>query len=316
MSKNKNMFLETRYRQEADQWDKYITSDGIASHAESWLRTDTVDCWRHSRMYACLDPVLSSYPEATWLTVGDGRYGRDAHYIQAHGCEVTASDISESLLRAGFERKYIDRYSVENAEGLSFEDDTFDFVFSKECLHHLPRPWIGLYEMLRVAREGIIIVEPAETPLVQKPRSIIKALIMYYINKYIPWAGKWLSPREIIRAYGNNWEEVGNYLFRFSEREIEKVSIALDYGLCAFKYLNDAYTKGVEQAPLDSPMFQQIKRRIAKKDRLCALGLNQGSYSFIACAIFKVAPSEAVLETLRQAGYRIKMLPHNPYRQQ
>jgi len=316
MLKNKNNFLETRYRQESCQWDKYITSNGIDSHAESWLKTDTVDYWRHSRMYACLDPFLNSFPEAIWLTVGDGRYGRDAHYIQSHGCKVTASDISESLLKVGIERGYIKEYSVENVERLSFEDDAFDFVFAKECLHHLPRPWIGFYEMLRVARKGIVVIEPMEAPLVKNPRSVMKNLAAFFLNRYFPWLKHLFSCGDVIRPYWNDWEEVGNYVFRVSEREIEKIALALDYSMCAFKYLNDTYIKGVEQSSLDSPMFQQIKRAIAKRDRLCELGLNQASYKKVSCAIFKAVPSEAVNETLRQAGYRINILPRNPYRHQ
>jgi ubiquinone/menaquinone biosynthesis C-methylase UbiE len=306
-------FLRTRYDQEARQWDKYITEDGIASHAESWLRTDTVDYWRHSRMYACLDPVLESYPESTWLTVGDGRYGRDANYIQSFGHEVVASDISESLLEVGQERGFIEEYSVENAESLSFDDNTFDFAFAKECLHHLPRPWIGLYEMLRVARMGVALIEPKEAPLLKTPRLVLKSVIVHYLRRFLPWLDNLFDSEDLIRPYGNYWEELGNYVFKLSEREIEKVALALNYRSCAFKSLNDMYIEGVERATLDSPIFEDVKRAIAKKDRRCKMGLNRASHSLMACVIFKTSPSENGIAALRAAEYRVEMLPDNPH---
>lgn len=137
---NENGALDRRYSQEEAQWNKYIKDGVVSEHAESWLHTDTVDYYRHHRMYACIDPLLKGDSDATWLTVGDGRFGRDAHYIQAAGRNVTASDISESLLAIGKERGYINNYKVENLEQLSFPEDSFDYVFAKECLHHLPRP--------------------------------------------------------------------------------------------------------------------------------------------------------------------------------
>ena len=44
------------------------------------------------------DPLLEQFPQACWLTVGDGRFGRDAHYIESKCVRVVASDISDVLL--------------------------------------------------------------------------------------------------------------------------------------------------------------------------------------------------------------------------
>jgi len=51
------------------------------------------------------------------------------------------------------------RYERQTAEHLSFDSRSFDIVFCKEGLHHLARPVLGLYEMLRVCREGAIFIE-------------------------------------------------------------------------------------------------------------------------------------------------------------
>jgi SAM-dependent methyltransferase len=55
------------------------------------------------------------------------------------------------------------RYQIENSEHLSFDSRCFDFVLCKESLHHLARPVLGLYEMLRVCRRAALIIEPHET---------------------------------------------------------------------------------------------------------------------------------------------------------
>ena len=54
-------------------------------------------------------------------------------------------------------------YEIENMEALSYKSSSFDLVFVKEALHHVPRPILGLYEMLRVAKKAVIFIEPGET---------------------------------------------------------------------------------------------------------------------------------------------------------
>jgi ubiquinone/menaquinone biosynthesis C-methylase UbiE len=107
---------------------------------ETWLQDDTVDAWRHFRMYAMADPLLENYKNNHWLTLGDGRYGTDAHYIMSKGCQAHASDISDYCLKEAAKIGFIKEYSVQNAEQLTFEDNSFDFVMCKESSHHFPRP--------------------------------------------------------------------------------------------------------------------------------------------------------------------------------
>lgn len=309
-------FIRERHEQEAHQWDRYISGNEVDSHAESWLKTDTVDYWRHERMYDCLRPILTVYPESEWLTIGDGRFGRDANYIKNFGCKATASDISETLLSVGKKRNYIDGYSVENAENLSFDDNSFDFVFSKECLHHLPRPYLGIYEALRVARKGVFFIEPAEAPLVHRPRSIIKTLAFLFADMVLKQRSSsvrnQVKRRSVIREYQNEWEEVGNYLFRLSQREIEKIAHALNYGFCAFRFLNDAYVAGVETAKLSAPIFEEVRDQIEKKNKECENGFHQKAHSLMACLILKTEPDNTVLNVLQQNGYKVINLPLRP----
>ena len=53
--------------------EKHLSENLDKETLESWKRKDTVDYWRHENMYKSLLPFIQSYPDAKWLTVGDGR---------------------------------------------------------------------------------------------------------------------------------------------------------------------------------------------------------------------------------------------------
>jgi SAM-dependent methyltransferase len=56
-------------------------------------------------------------------------------------------------------------YLKKDIENINLPNGSIDFVFVKEALHHVSRPIRGLYEMLRVAKKGVIFIEPMETLL-------------------------------------------------------------------------------------------------------------------------------------------------------
>ena len=157
---SKPNFQEVSYERHDKHIAEHILDEKKANLSKTWFETDTVDAWRHQRMYQTIDPILRTEPEAKWLTVGDGRYGIDAKYILDKGCEALPTDISDVLLKEAKKLGFIPDYRKENAEFLTFKDSEFDYVFCKESYHHFPRPMIALYEMLRVARKGVVLIEP------------------------------------------------------------------------------------------------------------------------------------------------------------
>lgn len=54
-------------------------------------------------------------------------------------------------------------YCLENCESLRQSARNYDLVLCKEGIHHLARPILGVYEMLRVTKDAVIIIEPAAT---------------------------------------------------------------------------------------------------------------------------------------------------------
>ena len=84
-------FQDKSYQQHSEGFRDYARDGKLAAHARAWFETDTVDAWRHQRMYQALDPLLAAEPQSQWLTVGDGRYGKDAHYIAEKGADALAT---------------------------------------------------------------------------------------------------------------------------------------------------------------------------------------------------------------------------------
>jgi ubiquinone/menaquinone biosynthesis C-methylase UbiE len=261
----------------------------------------SVDYWRHERIYNLLKPFLLE-KEALWLTVGDG-LGTDSNWLLGKGVGVVASDISEYGLKAAKEQGFINNYRVENAEDLTFKDNEVDYVLCKEAFHHFPRPYIAVYEMLRVASRGVVLIEPVDIgiqfPFLIYLKNILDKFSTSLINKI--WKNRF------------SFETVGNYVFKLSEREVEKIAMGLNLSHVAFKGINDYYTKKIDlNAPVeDKKVLRKVKRKIILKNVFSKLGLTP--YELHSCVIFKQPPSEITLQQLSNEGYKIVELPENPY---
>lgn len=302
MKLKKTNFEENSYQKHEDHYLEYYTSDSKRARALSWKRTDTVDAWCRQRLISSIDPVLQEYSSADWLTVGDGRYGSDAHYIESKGGNALATDISDLLLKEALAEGYIRRAQRENAESLSFEDGQFDFVLCKDSLHHFPRPTLALHEMLRVARKGVILIEPmddlSEASIPQTAYRLIKESIFFIFLR-----------RKPLRF---QYEEVGNFIYSVSRREIEKTAVALNYPYVVFKGLNTYYIEGAEDEILSAkgPLFRRITFMLGWRNLLNWLGLKPPGV--LVSMIFKVPLSQDLQKALVRLGYEVRVLPSNP----
>ena len=290
------IFHDASYQKHASAFDGYVTSPERQQVADSWLDTSTANYWRHARSYDIAN-ILGNEPGEAWLTVGDGRFGLDAQRLKEQGAAaVLPTDLSETLLMAAKKSGAISEYSVENAERLSFAGSSFDYVFCKESYHHFPRPMIALYEMLRVAKKGVILIEPNDKQ--HAPARIAKNALKRLVGRKTDFQAE-------------NYEEDGNYVFSISKREIEKVALGLNLPQIAFKGLNDYYETGIEFQKIESPMGRKMRRHIALCDALCKTGLNMPSM-LMAC-IFHLPLVTSKREAMIKAGWEIKDLPRNPY---
>ncbi len=253
----------------------------------------TVGAWRHRRL---LEPVLvfaEPFPDALWLTVGDGRYGSDAAFLGRHGIRAIASSITDATLRQAKAAGYIREYQVENAEHLSFPDESVDFVLCKESYHHFPRPPVALYEMLRVARHAVILIEPME-----EMRRILDAL-------------KAAAKRSIGRET-MVFEPSGNFLYRLNPRELGKLLCAINQPGFALRRMNDCYLPRFEKANAVGTWGGWLSRQMVNaQDICCRLGLL--SWGIGIFVIFKSNLGPAMLSAADRGKFSIVRLPENPY---
>jgi ubiquinone/menaquinone biosynthesis C-methylase UbiE len=262
--------------------------------------------WLVNLLNKNLDPLLESDPGASWLTIGDGRYGSDAHYLIQKGFKVMATDISDIALKIGFERGFINQYQKENAEHLSFIDKEFDYCVCKEALHHFPRPYEAIYEMLRVCRKGIVLMEPYDMYIFTTCRQILFRLIVEKLCRF-RFFKKFLG--EIKR---HTYEDAGNYVYKFSRREIEKIALGLNLHYLAFKDYNMSHEFGAADEKIGpyAPGYQRIKRKIKVFETLSKFKFSQPTN--ICVIIFTEQPSKETMELLRKDLYEIIELPENP----
>jgi SAM-dependent methyltransferase len=283
---------------------QYATKEAKDRAIELWEYDNehqTINNWIHKRMLELTNPFVAE--KKSWLTVGDG-YGFDANYFYKKGLEVTATDISGTFLPLSQSRGFIEKYAVENVEKLSFDDNSFDYVFCKEAYHHFPRPYLGVYEMLRVAREAVILVEPhdpiSKMPFLLALRNIFDRWDTSALQKY--WKNRY------------SFETVGNYVFKLSEREMDKLANGMGLPAVAFKGINNNYyhpSYAHEKADDSSLAFKRLKRKKAFHDFLTRFSFMP---SQVLCAvIFKSLPSESTMQAMKREGFQIHIFPPNPY---
>ena len=94
-------------------------------------------------------------------------------------------------------------YQKQNSENISIPSRSYDLVMCKEGLHHLARPVLGLYEMLRIAKTAVIIIEPYDTILNRLLLEILNLSSVYETN------------------VSGNLNQRDNFVFRWSRRQLE-----------------------------------------------------------------------------------------------
>ena len=297
-------FEKISYAAHSKEYTVHFQDGKVSAHAQSWLKTNTVGYWIQYRLRNSLAPLLRAYPHTKWLTVGDGGFGNDAHYLLQQGMNVLATDISIDLLAEAKRIGYIKDYARENAEGLSFAQASFDFVLCKEAYHHFPRPYMALYEMLRVAKHGVVLIEPFDSWVGGS------ALSAFARNCFA--AIRLLTGKKTER---HGYEPIGNYQYTLSVREMEKVAVAMNFPAIAHLHLNSFYRPGVEFAALDGPgrsrLYFQAKCMLWLKNTLSQLGLIP--YGLVVVVIFKSNPTTDATHTLQAGGFSFEKLPANPY---
>jgi ubiquinone/menaquinone biosynthesis C-methylase UbiE len=179
---------------------------------------------------------------ASILVVGGGQTDQDV----LHSLEFTNVIISNLDSRLKGDEFLPYQWSFQKAEDLSYGKDEFDFVVVHAALHHCESPHRALLEMYRVAKIGLIAFESRDS------------LLMKFLAKVE------LTPDyEHVAVYYNdgkfggvNNTEVPNYIYRWTEREIEKtISTYAPFAKHQFTY----------QYGNDTPSSVDLEKKSSKK---------------------------------------------------
>jgi ubiquinone/menaquinone biosynthesis C-methylase UbiE len=266
----------------------FLQDSTQSSLYETWWDATTVNHWRHTSLMSPVLEVLSDLKSFRWLTIGDGA-GMDAwRLINAGFINTVASDLTDSILVETHKRGHIKEYAAINAERIQLEDDSFDFVLCKETLHHMSSPFKAMHECLRVAKFAVVMIEPQD-PMIDLP----------------------INPQYDVPGY----EEVGNYVYTFSKREIQKFAFGLNLLGVATKGQTDAYISGCEYAHClpDDHIWIATQKMIQDHEVQISQGISKASY--IQSIIFKKAIGADIFNTLSQAfpHWNFVRTDTNPY---
>jgi SAM-dependent methyltransferase len=290
--------MEIKYDNHSEEWAEIASDELRLRKAEQWLNKESLDSWRHDRIRSCLDPFIDYSKRLSWLTIGDGRFGTDANYLITKGAaNVVATDISEELLKIGKEKKFINNYSIQNAEKINYSDEEFDYVYCKEAYHHCPRAPLAFYEMIRVAKFALILSEPSDGADSTFP-SLFKGLFKKY-------------------KYTHSFESIGNYVYCINRKEIEKMMLGIGLKHYAYLEVNDYYIFGIESINFKT---RSIYEHFIKIKLIGVIFLkNILTFSrikgpnILTVAIFKGDPPVDLKNKLLQVGFKFEILPNNPY---
>ena len=213
-----------------------------------------------------------------------------------------------NLLEIAYEKGYIDNFSKQNAESLTFSDESFDYVLIKETLHHLPRPWLAIYEAYRVCKKGVIIIEPND---LYPYESLLKIIFLKFKN----FTKKILNKKIYLNEY--SFETVGNFIYTINQRELEKFLLGMHKTYIGFNEVNDHYFKEIEHILINTKKTKEqikcfyLRFMILIKNIFCKLGLLK--YSIGEVILFKEKPISEVLNQMKKYNWKYKLLPKNPY---
>lgn len=158
------------------------------------------DLWDWAKWYPLLvmEGFMSTIKGSSVVATCCGA-GRELALFSKHSVRIVATDLTVEHLRSLVSEGIVAQVDEQNAEHLNYGDDSFDYGFVNAGLHHLRHPHAGLNELMRVGRNAAIFVESQDS-------------ILHRIAK---WFGR--------KA---DFEPAGNYVYRWSTREIEKIALS------------------------------------------------------------------------------------------
>lgn len=150
--------------------------------------------------------------EMSVLVVAGGPADRDV--LHGLGFErATISNVDEDVEAAGL-APY--EWSYQDAENLAYDDEAFDLTVVSAGLHHCRSPHRALLELYRVARVAALALESRDSALMRL--AVRAGAVDEYELAAVAAHG--------LRSGGVANTSTPNYVYRWSEREVEKTVAA------------------------------------------------------------------------------------------
>jgi hypothetical protein len=148
-------------------------------------------------------------PQHTILVLAGGGFDRQV-MLDGGLKNVTISNLDYHAGQRDYEPF---AWKMIDAEKIDAEDNSYDWVTIHAGLHHLAVPAMGVCEMFRVARRGILCVESRDS-LLMKLAVRVGLTADFELEPAFLTGGK-------VGGYRNG--PIPNYVYRWTEREFEKV---------------------------------------------------------------------------------------------
>ena len=187
---------------------------------------------------------------ASILVCGAGTF--DMQVFKAEGfTNVTISNL-DTRMDANQYAPY--KWAFEDAAALSFPDNSFDYVAIHAAIHHASSPHRVLTEMYRVAKKGVFAIESSDS-------FVMRIFERYGLTQVYEHAAVYYNDGKF---GGVNNTDVPNFVYRWTEREIEKtINVYAPYARHDFTYVYEM-TLPVTSQMEKNGMFKYIFLKIAQ----------------------------------------------------
>lgn len=104
------------------------------------------------------------------------------------------------------------KWEFQDAQKLSYKDNSFDYVVMHDAIHHCSKPHNAIIELFRVAKKGVLAFESRDS-------FVMKIIEKLKLTQTYEHAAVFYND---CKHGGVNNTEIPNFIFRWTEREIEK----------------------------------------------------------------------------------------------
>ncbi|MCB0846239.1 MAG: class I SAM-dependent methyltransferase [Bacteroidetes bacterium] len=170
-----------------------------------------------SHFYSKVVDELIPDKNASILICGGGELDKNT-FLELGFSNVTVSNLDERMHKDSY---HPFNWSFENAENLSFEDESFDYTVIHAAIHHASSPHKVLTEMYRVASKGVLAFESRDS-------FVMRILEKWELTQVYEHAAVYYND---CKYGGVNNTEIPNFIYRWTEREVEKTIKSFSPGL-------------------------------------------------------------------------------------